>query len=158
MNLLNFSAWFLGFLVLCDGLRAILAELNNNAKNCITWDDMEVDDYILHIRDEGNGSKVIVVDKNGRGNSLTVQGAVDMVPENNADRVKIYILPGVYRSVFISHFLKISPFFFFFVHQENIFHACSCAIFIFVGVLGLGTWVLRKLRICCGLFLSLFKV
>lgn len=121
MNLLNFSAWFLGFLVLCDGLRAILAELNNNAKNCITWDDMEVDDYILHIRDEGNGSKVIVVDKNGRGNSLTVQGAVDMVPENNADRVKIYILPGVYRSVFISHFLKISPFFFFFCTPRKYF-------------------------------------
>ncbi|KAK4484765.1 hypothetical protein RD792_007359 [Penstemon davidsonii] len=39
---------------------------------------------------------VIVVDKNGRGDSVTVQGAVDMVPEQNTQRVKIQILPGIY--------------------------------------------------------------
>ncbi|KAK4484763.1 hypothetical protein RD792_007357 [Penstemon davidsonii] len=40
--------------------------------------------------------KVIVVDKSGRGDSVTVQGAVDMVPEQNTQRVKIQILPGIY--------------------------------------------------------------
>ncbi|XP_060673415.1 pectinesterase QRT1-like [Ziziphus jujuba] len=40
---------------------------------------------------------VIVVDTNGGGNFSTVQGAIDMVPEHNTQRVKIYILPGTYR-------------------------------------------------------------
>ncbi|KAL0406998.1 UNVERIFIED_CONTAM: Pectinesterase QRT1 [Sesamum latifolium] len=55
--------------------------------NYITWDDLKVDS-------SSNG--VIVVDKNGGGDSDTVQGAVDMVSQNNAHRVKIHILPGVY--------------------------------------------------------------
>ncbi|KAL0301077.1 UNVERIFIED_CONTAM: Pectinesterase QRT1 [Sesamum radiatum] len=63
-----------GFGQYCDG-------------NYITWDDLKVDSL-------SNG--VIVVDKSGGGDSDTVQGAVDMVPENNAQRVKIHILPGVY--------------------------------------------------------------
>lgn len=42
-------------------------------------------------------SRVIVVDQNGRGDSFTVQGAIDMVPNSNSQRVKIYILPGIYR-------------------------------------------------------------
>ncbi|KAL0310951.1 UNVERIFIED_CONTAM: Pectinesterase QRT1 [Sesamum angustifolium] len=63
-----------GFGQYCDG-------------NYITWDDLKVDS-------SSNG--VIVVDKSGGGDSDTVQGAVDMVPENNAQRVKIHILPGVY--------------------------------------------------------------
>lgn len=75
--------------------------------NYITWDDLEVVKNVdqqtskvrLELRDERNGSKIIVVDKNGRGDSVTVQGAVDMVPPNNAHRVKIYILPGIYRFV-----------------------------------------------------------
>ncbi|KAF7831337.1 pectinesterase QRT1-like [Senna tora] len=33
----------------------------------------------------------------GNGHSTTVQGAVDMVPIQNRDRVKIYIFPGIYR-------------------------------------------------------------
>ena len=32
-----------------------------------------------------------------KGDSTTVQGAVDMVPQNNTERVKIYIYPGIYR-------------------------------------------------------------
>ncbi|KAL1200498.1 Pectinesterase QRT1 [Cardamine amara subsp. amara] len=44
-----------------------------------------------------NSSRVIVVDKNGGGDSVTVQGAVDMVPVSNSERVKIFILPGIYR-------------------------------------------------------------
>ncbi|KAL0875360.1 hypothetical protein Bca101_025065 [Brassica carinata] len=45
----------------------------------------------------GDESRLIVVGKNGRGDSVTVQGAVDMVPEWNSQRVKIFILPGIYR-------------------------------------------------------------
>ncbi|KAI3769190.1 hypothetical protein L6452_00290 [Arctium lappa] len=72
----------------------------------ITWDDIDID-----IRDDRqkkperfsfehgdeNGSRVIVVDQSGKGHSLTVQGAIDLVPFNNSIRFKIYILPGIYR-------------------------------------------------------------
>lgn len=80
------------------------------ARNYITWDDMKVEEQLkeirLGLRDDdiindhefsGNRSRVIVVDQNGNGDSYTVQGAVDMVPLNNSQRVKIYILPGIYR-------------------------------------------------------------
>ena len=43
------------------------------------------------------GGRIIVVDQTGNGDSTTVQGAVDMVPQNNTERVKIYIYPGIYR-------------------------------------------------------------
>lgn len=42
-------------------------------------------------------NRVIVVDQNGRGDSITVQGAVDQVPSHNLQRVIIYIHPGTYR-------------------------------------------------------------
>lgn len=74
-----------------------------SSKEYISWDDLKVDEHKVlrsNARDEYNeGSRVVVVDKNGGGNSRTVQGAVDMVPEHNTQRVKIYILPGVYRFV-----------------------------------------------------------
>lgn len=72
----------------------------------ITWDDIKIKQDHHHQKiterfsfDNGNGneSRVIVVDQNGKGDSLTVQAAVDMVPFNNSNRVKIYILPGIYR-------------------------------------------------------------
>ncbi|XP_043700397.1 pectinesterase QRT1-like [Telopea speciosissima] len=44
-----------------------------------------------------NSTQVIVVAKDGTGDSLTVQGAVDMIPLNNEIRVKILIQPGIYR-------------------------------------------------------------
>ncbi|KAF5461176.1 hypothetical protein F2P56_020994 [Juglans regia] len=71
-------------------------------KNYISWGDLKVDEKKvasgLIVGDDKYGQRqVIVVDKNGRGDSLTVQGAVDMVPENNTQRVKIYIHPGIYR-------------------------------------------------------------
>lgn len=76
-------------------------------KDFISWDDVRVNEneYKNMIREElysrrngqSNRSGVILVDKNGRGDSITVQGAVDMVPENNSRRVKILILPGTYR-------------------------------------------------------------
>ncbi|KAL3851142.1 hypothetical protein ACJIZ3_013024 [Penstemon smallii] len=69
-----------------------------DGSNFITWDDLMVDNRMLHLRDFGakNQNRVIVVDKNGRGDSLTVQGAIEMVPLQNTQRVKIHILPGVY--------------------------------------------------------------
>ncbi|XP_058209638.1 pectinesterase QRT1 [Rhododendron vialii] len=68
------------------------------ATDFITWEDMKVDlEERLELREEGNRSHVIVVDLNGKGDSVTVQGAVDMVPLNNSQRVKIYISPGIYR-------------------------------------------------------------
>nr|XP_043618784.1 pectinesterase QRT1 [Erigeron canadensis] len=82
-------------------------------KYMITWDDIKLQQQhhqqITQRITFGNGnnngddgnaannSRVIVVDQNGRGDSLTVQAAVDMVPVYNSIRVKIYILPGIYR-------------------------------------------------------------
>ncbi|XP_027061040.1 pectinesterase QRT1-like [Coffea arabica] len=68
-------------------------------KHYIEWDDLTVadeSDQGLDL-DQRKPSKVIVVDKNGGGDSVTVQGAVDLVPEHNQLRHKIYILPGIYR-------------------------------------------------------------
>ncbi|XP_062081257.1 pectinesterase QRT1 [Humulus lupulus] len=71
-------------------------------KNYIGWDDFEVDVQKMGLAkgdddQYGNGTRVIVVDKSGKGDSLTVQGAVDLVPQFNSLRVKIFILPGIYR-------------------------------------------------------------
>ncbi|PSS06038.1 Pectinesterase [Actinidia chinensis var. chinensis] len=58
----------------------------------------------LALRSERSQNRVIVVDQSGKGDSVTVQGAVDMVPERNSERVKIYILPGIYREkVFVPY-------------------------------------------------------
>uniref|UniRef100_M4CFA9 Pectinesterase n=1 Tax=Brassica campestris TaxID=3711 RepID=M4CFA9_BRACM len=88
----------------------------NELKNYISWEDMRVVEEVgrerrsssVKVKDNNmvnqesnmatvNASRVIVVDKRGRGDSVTVQGAVDMVPDSNSQRVKILILPGVYR-------------------------------------------------------------
>ncbi|OWM81354.1 hypothetical protein CDL15_Pgr007392 [Punica granatum] len=69
----------------------------------ISWEDLQVDQRRegMHSRDESGfnwtAGRVIVVDRDGSGDSVTVQGAVDMVPQNNTERVKILILPGIYR-------------------------------------------------------------
>ncbi|KAD5318003.1 hypothetical protein E3N88_17949 [Mikania micrantha] len=74
----------------------------------ITWDDIKIrEDYkdytkiterLVSFQNHGiNQSRVIVVDQNGGGDSTTLQAAVDMVPVNNSVRVKIYVLPGIYR-------------------------------------------------------------
>ncbi|KAK9101135.1 hypothetical protein Scep_024565 [Stephania cephalantha] len=66
----------------------------------ITWQDSEFG--IEATRDtDGHGARVIYVAKNGHGHSTTVQGAVDMVPDNNQDRVKIVIFPGTYKFGFL---------------------------------------------------------
>lgn len=90
-----------------------------HANSLITWDDMKVDQQQhsaegLSFKVDYNGSRVIVVDMNGGADSLTVQRAIDMVPDYNTQRTKIYVLPGIYRSIYIF----------------KLFHFCSCAIFL----------------------------
>ncbi|KAF1868576.1 hypothetical protein Lal_00036014 [Lupinus albus] len=67
-----------------------------DARNYISWEDLQVDERRLELKSHDE-FKVIVVDQHGKGHSKTVQGAVDMVPNHNTQRVKIYIYPGVYR-------------------------------------------------------------
>ncbi|KAG9144118.1 hypothetical protein Leryth_013763 [Lithospermum erythrorhizon] len=54
-------------------------------RNYITWDDLKIGNghkLKLDIKlDRGNQTGFIIVDQNGGGDSRTVQGAVDMVPE-----------------------------------------------------------------------------
>ncbi|KAG6405266.1 hypothetical protein SASPL_132853 [Salvia splendens] len=63
----------------------------------ISWGDLRLGGARSTLGNGDDRSKVIVVSQNGSGDSLTVQGAVDLVPVNNIHRVKIHILPGVYR-------------------------------------------------------------
>lgn len=65
----------------------------------ITWDDLRVDDLPgdSGLSDGSSTVRVISVSKDGKGHSTTVQGAVDLVPDWNTDRVKILISPGIYR-------------------------------------------------------------
>lgn len=60
----------------------------------ITRKDFVVDNHVNGFEEYG---AVIVVSKDGRGDALTVQGAVDLVPILNTRRIKIFISPGVYR-------------------------------------------------------------
>ncbi|KAA8523561.1 hypothetical protein F0562_009984 [Nyssa sinensis] len=94
-----FSLYVLFSSVFLGEIQVGFAGIETYARNYITWDDMKVDmrKERLDSRDERNQSRIIVVDKHGRGDSLTVQGAVDTVPEHNSERVKIYIRPGIYR-------------------------------------------------------------
>ncbi|KAH6778628.1 Pectin lyase-like superfamily protein [Perilla frutescens var. hirtella] len=66
-------------------------------RDFITWEDLKLHDQSATLDNGGDRSRVIVVDQNGGGDSVTVQGAIDLVPENNLQRVKIHILPGIYR-------------------------------------------------------------
>ena len=100
MGLSVFSAFVVAFSVVLDGIHEGYVEVEAYPKNYISWDDMKLDVHKagLDIREFNyERSRVIVVDKNGEGDCLTVQGAVDMVPEHNTERVKIYIHPGIYR-------------------------------------------------------------
>lgn len=74
------------------------ARITFRSKDYISWDDLRVSDRRredVNLRQESG--KVIVVDGSGFGDSVTVQGAIDMVPDGNSDRVKIVIRPGTYR-------------------------------------------------------------
>lgn len=99
-------ACLLGFLVICGATG--FHRLSCAGEFIITWDDMKVNDTPtdddhrgLELNEDGSnrsGRRIIVVDQSGGGDSLTVQAAIDMVPEHNSQRVKVYILPGIYRS------------------------------------------------------------
>ena len=69
---------------------------HGHVNNYISWEDLQVDEQRLALK-SNKEVRVIVVDQHGRGHSKTVQGAVDMVPNHNKERVKIYIYPGTYR-------------------------------------------------------------
>ncbi|KAF8391668.1 hypothetical protein HHK36_023975 [Tetracentron sinense] len=71
----------------------------HSSRSFIAWEDMRWEDQWRRLRlDDGhNVSQVIIVNKDGRGDSNTVQGAVDLVPDHNSKRVKILIPPGIYR-------------------------------------------------------------
>ncbi|KAL2944931.1 Pectinesterase QRT1 [Bienertia sinuspersici] len=82
------------------------ASNNKRDYNYITWDDIKVDelsDSVSKTQIKGklnrNNSGIIVVDQSGKtGDSITVQGAVDMIPHGNSQRIRILILPGIYSS------------------------------------------------------------
>ena len=42
---------------------------------------------------------LIRVEKYGRGDFRTIQGAIDSVPDNNSELVFISVAPGIYRSI-----------------------------------------------------------
>lgn len=98
MGLSVFRAFIVVWLVVIQKISS--GEGDVYGKNYISWDDLKVDKLATGLNDGDDKyeqRQVIVVDKNGWGDSLTVQGAVDMVPEHNKRRVKIYIHPGIYR-------------------------------------------------------------
>jgi len=81
-----------------------LAEcVKGGIRNYISWEDLIVNEQRFVVKKsnnvQNNEVRVIVVDQNGKGDSKTVQGAVDLVPNGNKRRVKIYIFPGIYRFV-----------------------------------------------------------
>ncbi|KAL0926106.1 hypothetical protein M5K25_004496 [Dendrobium thyrsiflorum] len=80
-------------IVFCHGLESL-----QSLQSIISWSDLRIDEHYKdsNIKDE-EGRRVILVSKDGSGDSKTVQGAIDMVPDGNKERVKIYIAPGVYR-------------------------------------------------------------
>ncbi|XP_027333569.1 pectinesterase QRT1-like [Abrus precatorius] len=90
---------FLFVLVFLMWVQVDLAEGSNGhgvVRDYISWEDLQVDEQRLTLK-SNNEVRVIIVDQNGKGHSKTVQGAVDLVPDNNRKRVKIYIYPGIYR-------------------------------------------------------------
>ncbi|XP_051128596.1 pectinesterase QRT1-like [Andrographis paniculata] len=94
-------------LLICRGRRGGAQSSDGDGINYyITWNDLKIqNDSRMSISDaeknqnsnQNQTQKIIVVDWTGAGDSATVQGAVDLVAENNTERVKIHILPGLYR-------------------------------------------------------------
>ncbi|URE21675.1 pectinesterase [Musa troglodytarum] len=84
----------------------------------ISWDDLSVEKYTRTMDAvDGDASRVILVSKDGTGDSTTVQGAMDMIPDGNKARVKILINPGVYREKVIVP--KTKPFISFIGNQSS---------------------------------------
>ncbi|RWV79781.1 hypothetical protein BHE74_00014990 [Ensete ventricosum] len=68
-------------------------------RDFISWDDLSVEKHTRTMDAvDGDASRVILVAKDGTGDSTTVQGAVDMIPDGNKERVKILINPGPFIS------------------------------------------------------------
>ncbi|CAN4102630.1 unnamed protein product [Withania somnifera] len=59
--------------------------------------DLIKEDLFIRSSTSSSSQRIIVVDQNGKGDSITVQGAVDKVPSQNLQRVIIYIHPGIHR-------------------------------------------------------------
>ncbi|KAJ7963651.1 Pectinesterase [Quillaja saponaria] len=101
MGLSYFSVWVLFCSSFLGWVQVFVAEgAHAYARNYISWDDLKVNNrhkVNINSRHDNVGSRIIVVDKNGGGNSVTIQGAVNMVPQHNSERVKIHIRPGIYR-------------------------------------------------------------
>jgi hypothetical protein len=53
----------------------------------IGWNDILIND----------GSPSIRVAQDGSGDVETIQGAIDLVPANNKQRMKILVMPGIYK-------------------------------------------------------------
>lgn len=88
----------------------------------ISWDDFSVEEGLKLHAEGKKKSSVIVVDRNGKGDSLTVQGAVDMVPNHNNQRVKIHILPGLYRFSIFFLFIFVG-----FPKYMHVLGSCFCS-------------------------------
>lgn len=74
--------------------------LQSSLSAFISWEDFSTSNYSTKgVEHNQLGSGILVVSKDGSGNSKTVQGAIDMVPQGNSQRVKILIYPGIYRQV-----------------------------------------------------------
>lgn len=56
----------------------------------ITWDDLTIGNSTSQVVNQVQvGTRIIVVSQDGSGNSKTVQGAIDIVPHGNSERIKI---------------------------------------------------------------------
>lgn len=98
---------FFVFFVTCllSGVSGVDDQNPHGQKNFITWNDcrlnlMERRSFLNNnngTRKNRMGLDVIVVAKDGTGDSETLQGAINMVQVDNTRRVKIFIRPGIYR-------------------------------------------------------------
>ncbi|KAI3965170.1 hypothetical protein MKX01_027661 [Papaver californicum] len=99
-NLSIFGAIFFVVFITCQ-LSSVSGVYDH--KNFITWNDctlnlIESGSYLNNNGGKNNTeTAVIIVAKDGTGDSVTLQGAIDIVPASNTHRVKIFILPGIYR-------------------------------------------------------------
>ncbi|XP_077212021.1 pectin lyase-like superfamily protein [Tasmannia lanceolata] len=93
---MDFAFLTLSVVVLLTALRTQMGICLS--ENFISWDDLEVQKNFgqLSFNNKVQG-RVIVVAKDGSGHSRTVQGGVNLVPDGNRERVKIFIQPGIYR-------------------------------------------------------------
>ncbi|XP_078430781.1 pectin lyase-like superfamily protein [Wolffia australiana] len=63
----------------------------------ISWEDVTPPWALSGSSDGDERTRVIVVAHGGGGDATTVQSAVDLVPHGNPSRIKIVILPGIYK-------------------------------------------------------------